>query len=908
MTAGQSKTASFGNWQPASITAHKFNDLNGDSVQNPGEPDLRGWEMTLYTDSSCAGTVLQRSETPLNRTVSVTFGNTQVTGSGTAFTYWLEEGNLISLNQVVYVIQSITDDTHLTLSQAYAGVTRSDLEIHYTGTDSDGNYTFTGLPAGTYYVKETLKSGWTNTTSICQQVAVAAGESATASFGNWQPATVIAHKFDDQNGDGTLDVGEPGLSGWTMTLYSDAACTSAASHSGLTNPAITGAGGDASFLNLPGGDYYVKETGQAGWTETTPVCQKASVSAGQTTTTNVGNWQPASITAHKFNDQDGSGLQNGSEPDLQGWVMTLYSGATCSGSALGFGATGSDGTVTFAGLPAGDYSIRETLESGWTASTGTCQSASVSAGGQKTINFGNWQPAVIAAFKFNDLNGSKALAASGEPGLAGWTMTLYPQPACTGTALDSGSTDTSGIYTFTTLLKPGTYYVQETAQAGWIATTPACQAVTVEAGQHGLAVFGNWQPAAITAHKFNDLNGSGAQNGGEPPLQNWEIALYEDSICAGDPVAAGSTDSSGDVRFDGLRPGTYYVEETLQPGWTPTTAACRAVSVAPGEAPTVDVGNWQPVSILAHKFNDLNGDGAQGSGEPGLDGWTMTLYPSLDCSGTAVSAGSTDANGDRLFSNLPAGNYSVKETLQDGWTAKTDVCQGASAAAGQTHVFTFGNWQPNSLIVHVFNDLNKNGLLDEGEPDLSGWTVMIYSDETCTTQVGSSGVTDAYGRYVFTNLNTGTYYASEVIQAGWTNTTGNCLPGVVSGAAVQTVQIGNYANPTAVTLVNFSAASSYGQVTIRWTTAFEYRTVGFNLYRSTSLNGRRVKLNGELIPSQMLTGEAPPYTYEFVDRAVRPGIRYYYWLEEIDTTAAVAAGQVQAVGTFGAFLPIVHSR
>lgn len=39
----------------------------------------------------------------------------------------------------------------------------------------------------------------------------------------------------------------------------------------------------------------------------------------------------------------------------------------------------------------------------------------------------------------------------------------------------------------------------------------------------------------------------------------------------------------------------------------------------------VDFGNWQPAEIHGIKWNDLDGDGAPDSGEPGLAGWTIFL-------------------------------------------------------------------------------------------------------------------------------------------------------------------------------------------------------------------------------------------------------------------------------------------
>lgn len=74
------------------------------------------------------------------------------------------------------------------------------------------------------------------------------------------------------------------------------------------------------------------------------------------------------------------------------------------------------------------------------------------------------------------------------------------------------------------------------------------------------------------------------------------------------------------------------------------------------------------------------------------------------------------------------------------------------------------------------------------------------------------------------------------------------------------------------------------QVEIKWETATELQTAGFNLYRSTSANGEFIHLNpGQLIPSQGSVTSGASYT--FVDEDVEAGETYYYLLEEIELNA-----------------------
>ena len=87
---------------------------------------------------------------------------------------------------------------------------------------------------------------------------------------------IIAHKFNDLNSNGTQDGGEPDLPGWTMTLYKGPGCSQQITLTG--NPGTTNANGNVTWTVTGGdadnnGDFSVGETLQAGWTNTTPLCQ-----------------------------------------------------------------------------------------------------------------------------------------------------------------------------------------------------------------------------------------------------------------------------------------------------------------------------------------------------------------------------------------------------------------------------------------------------------------------------------------------------------------------------------------------------------------------------------------------------------------------------------------------------------
>jgi predicted secreted hydrolase len=75
-------------------------------------------------------------------------------------------------------------------------------------------------------------------------------------------------------------------------------------------------------------------------------------------------------------------------------------------------------------------------------------------------------------------------------------------------------------------------------------------------------------------------------------------------------------------------------------------------------------------------------------------------------------------------------------------------------------------------------------------------------------------------------------------------------------------------------------------VVVEWSTETEMNTAGFNLYRGAGEMGPfDVKVNEQLIPASpdpMIGGK-----YSFVDQTARPGVTYYYQLQEVEKTGAV---------------------
>jgi cyclophilin family peptidyl-prolyl cis-trans isomerase/uncharacterized protein (DUF2141 family) len=148
-----------------------------------------------------------------------------------------------------------------------------------TTTDANGNYSFHGLTAGTYKVREVLPNGHTLTTAL-QTITVAADHTASSvNFGETSSTTgtISGEVFDDVNVNGQLDANETGLAGRTVFLDKDGTGVPGGNNISTT----TDANGNYSFAGLTPGTYAVREVASAarGTALTTPL-QSITVTAG----------------------------------------------------------------------------------------------------------------------------------------------------------------------------------------------------------------------------------------------------------------------------------------------------------------------------------------------------------------------------------------------------------------------------------------------------------------------------------------------------------------------------------------------------------------------------------------------------------------------------------------------------
>ncbi|MDP7348482.1 MAG: SdrD B-like domain-containing protein, partial [Phycisphaeraceae bacterium] len=184
----------------------------------------------------------------------------------------------------------------------------------------------------------------------------------------------------------------------------------------------------------------------------------------------------------------------------------------------------------------------------------------------------------ISGTKFNDLDGDGVFEpGSGETGIQGVTVFVDADDnGILGAGEDSDVTGPDGTYEIAGL-SPGQHIVREVVPAGFTQTTPETHSVTVADQQItpdiNFGNFGNSGLVTISGMKYEDQDGDGVKDAGEPGLQGWTIYIDANdsgTLDAGETSAV--TNVSGEYEFTGLLPGTYIVAEVLpESGWQQTS-------------------------------------------------------------------------------------------------------------------------------------------------------------------------------------------------------------------------------------------------------------------------------------------------------------------------------------------------
>jgi protocatechuate 3,4-dioxygenase beta subunit len=691
-----------------------------------------------------------------------------------------------------------------------------------TLTGPGGAYSFTDIAPGTYTIEETNPAGYANSpgtpATVRSAITVPLEGLGNQNFGELL-ASVEGFVYEDLNNDGFKDPGEPGIGGVTMTLTgtNDAGDL-------VSVTAITDASGHYIFSDLRasnGAGYTITETdpvgyadgidavGSLGGTGANDVTSAIVVPAGsaginynfgEITDPVVTNPGTVWIGGVVYFDSNRDGAINAADEVMVGVKLNLLD---AGGLIVGTTITGPDGKYLFTGLtPGASYTIVEDQPVGYGSSQTPTNSIPVTApatGGTTGYNFGETLSTISGSVYVDADN--DGVRDAGEFGISGVTVTL------TGTADDGEEitlttiTAADGSYVFNKL-KGGNYAVTETHPTAYndgkdtyaatgivsLITNDKHAAIELPLGTDAPGyLFGEIAKPAVTTfiegrvfvdRGTNGMTSNGTYEAGEPSVGGVTIILRD---AGGNIIATTTTAADGTYRFDGIAPGTYTVEELQPTGYGSSTPNTLSVDV-----PLVGRSNVNFGEVLAatfgHVFADMNGNGVQDAGEPGIGGVTITLTGTDDRGNTVVRTTVSNADGTWAITDLPPSNpagYTLAETPPPGWydgsdassrngVIANDVVASLVLAPGQVaESGNFGEVAPLTVGNFVWDDLNGNGRQDPGEPGIGGVNVTLIGTNDLGQPVSLTTTTAADGSYQFTGLRPGTYTVTFTDPAGY---------------------------------------------------------------------------------------------------------------------------------------------
>ncbi len=270
------------------------------------------------------------------------------------------------------------------------------------------------------------------------------------------------------------------------------------------------------------------------------------------------------------------------------------------------------------------------------------------------------------------------------------------------------------------------------------------------------------------------------------------IALQPDKeIILEWPMRAPVKAPAGEIAWNSFGFGASYPDylagKVVQQNFLPSEPKKVGFEVKPQPDAKYNIGDFV--------WEDLNRNGIQDNGEPGINGILVNLYNEGEDTPIAYTRTGTDhlgKDGYYLFPNLAPGHYRVEfvfpkdykptlsyvgadkekdsnikaanvtTKLDNGFEKYSVLTDEIVLNAGDDKSIDAGLYKLASLGDYVWNDSNANGIQDGGEKGIAEVKVILLNEDGTTAKHGDDSevapqTTDANGKYLFSNLEPGRY-------------------------------------------------------------------------------------------------------------------------------------------------------
>ncbi|MFD0931389.1 SdrD B-like domain-containing protein [Psychroflexus salinarum] len=555
--------------------------------------------------------------------------------------------------------------------------------------------------------------------------------------------TVEGFIYADFNGNGTQDVGEPGLEGVRVIIVNSNGNgqTAPTNSDGIWSAEVIE--GDAQLImdssSLPIGFLQTEGSDPS----SVFVIANETVEAETKGFTFQGD-----AKGHIYFDINGNGLQDPAEPDMPSvdvFITDQYGNSQTV-------TTDIDGdwlaTVLFGPVVVNVDETDTNFPTGAFQTEGTNSSTHNIPQGLETFteNDGFFESGVLSGILYFDDNGNGNL----DPNESGIANIPVEVTTSLGNVINL-VTDGNGAWNIRVPQGTAVSLINETApgfptgssqtEGSNPTTTEVINAQTYEEFDGFLGT------GILRGHLYFDENGNGNQDFGEPDMPNVDVEIIDsfgnttilETDVNGDweiEVPAGNTISNNDNLDPDFPQGADQTE-----GFDPTsTQVIAGADILSDNDGYFVVDTEFEGTLLGHLYLDTNGNGTQDAGEPDLPNINIQITDTFG----DVSILETDANGDWSIV-VPSGS-----TISAIQRNDPDFPQGAVQREGTDPTTTFvpvdstilsdddGFFIPDSsqfgeLVGHLYFDTNGNGNQDFGEPDMPNVDVEIidvYTDVT----------------------------------------------------------------------------------------------------------------------------------------------------------------------------------
>jgi hypothetical protein len=410
--------------------------------------------------------------------------------------------------------------------------------------------------------------------------------------------TIQGTLFEDVNGNGTRDAGEPGLAQAGVTVYLD--LNGDRTYQAGEPTALTDAGGNYTFTGLSPGTYAVGQLAPAGFMQTGPAPNPGPGLLGD-----IANEFAAPASSPRGLAWVGGALFVNSDADIRIYQLDPATGSVVGSFAapvVQMGNITHDGTYFWGADWGTDNFLTQFDASGavvrrlaspvaspfglawdgqdlWVSNFSTSSTSTVYRINPSTGAVLQSLPAPETRVTGLAFDGTHLWCLGRDSGLA------YELDPATGAVLrsfippgpqepDNGRSSTNtaatfdGQYLWTAQNSNERLYRVDVSR-------PGLQTVAVTDGQTATADFGDFRLGSVSGRVFNDLNHNGVSDAGEPGLAGWLVYLDGNGNGRYDAWERSAiTDANGNYTLDGLRAGTFTLAESLRtPGWFRTAPA-----------------------------------------------------------------------------------------------------------------------------------------------------------------------------------------------------------------------------------------------------------------------------------------------------------------------------------------------